>query len=170
MALNRGYAGICRGAGPTQPGVSLGHFALEFDAGKLGQLLPTNLRLFRVMKKAATGAPVCGDQFARLGVRTAGPRSDIPAPNGLVAPNTGGLSTFLDPALIPIEFRPESHGGVGRIPMFSIDRSHLGTELVPVSDPKRPRVHVFIEPARAMPISDYQTALCKTAGSWRPEP
>jgi hypothetical protein len=129
----------------------------------------TQRRLFRVMKRAPTGAPVCGDQFARLGARTVGRRFDIPAPNGLVAPNTGGMSTFLDPGFIPIEFRPESHGGVGRIPMFSIDPSLLGTQLSAVPDPGRPEAHVFIEPARTMPISDYQTALCKTAGSWRLE-
>lgn len=72
-----------------------------------------------------------------------------------------------DPSRLPEEFRPESLGGIGRLPVFSIVVGQLGPDLWVRDDPKHPQRHAFVEPARQMGFSTYQEALCATGPRWK---
>ena len=121
-------------------------------------------RLIRVMKKIADGKPSCGDTANTLGVR----ETDIPVDaERIVYPRTGGLSvTPDDPARLPIHVRLPRHGGRGRLPVFEIAFDALGNDLAYSPDPGRPRDHGFVEPSRAMRLTEYQTALHATRPMW----
>ncbi len=72
--------------------------------------------------------------------------------------------------LIKEEFRPITlPGGTSVLPLFSIGPNELGEQLTARAEPTKP-AHVFIEPAQAMDLSDYQSHLCQTASSWKREP
>lgn len=88
-------------------------------------------------------------------------------PAGLVQPRKGGMSvTPDDPKHLPAEFLPETLGGLGRLPLYSIRSSDLGSNLIARPDPRKADRHAFVEPAAPMPIADLQQALCRTAPSW----
>jgi hypothetical protein len=117
---------------------------------------------YRAMRAGADGRPLCGSSGTKLGARK---DLDIPCrADGAVAPHTGGMSvTPDDPAKLPEEFRPESLGGLGRLPVFMIAAAQLGMDLRPRVDPKRPQVHAFVEPERSMLFDAYQSALCASS-------
>lgn len=121
-------------------------------------------KYFRAMKSGATGRPRCGETGATLGVR---PRDVEIEGDNLVRPSTGGMSvTPDDPAYLPEEFRPDSLGGIGRLPVFEISEDALGETLSVRPDPKRPTRHAFVEPRLPMSLQEYQCSLCATSPYW----
>jgi hypothetical protein len=123
--------------------------------------------LFRAMRSTPDGLPVCGQKATNLGVRE---RDLPPDKDGMVSPNKGGMSaTPDDPRLLPEEFRPESLGGFGRLPVFSVDVAKLGRELQARRDPNKPNKHVFVEPAARMLFAEYERLVCATAQDWKKE-
>jgi hypothetical protein len=83
---------------------------------------------------------------------------------GLARPGTGGMSVTPDDSKrMPAEFLPETLGGLGRLPLYSI----LGPNLIVRPDPRNPDRHAFVEPAAPMPLSELQQALCLTAATWK---
>ena len=89
---------------------------------------------------------------------------------GWVFPRTGGMSTTPDdPRFLPEEFRPESLGGFGRLPVYSIDVSQLGRGLLARRDARKPHKHAFVEPASKMLFSEYEQLVYQTAPDWRKE-
>jgi hypothetical protein len=127
--------------------------------------LPAPKVLFRAMRSTPSGHPVCGPKATNLGVRE---RDLPPDEEGMVSPDAGGMSsTPDDPRLLPEEFRPESLGGFGRLPVFSLDVAKLGHNLQLRRDPKRPRKHAFVEPASRMLFSDYEQRVYETAQDWK---
>lgn len=127
--------------------------------------------LFRAMKVAADGLPVCEDTARGLGVRLPpNPRPDIvPDESGRVAPGMGGMSvTPDDPARMNPLRRPRSLGGAGKDPLFVVDTDSIRASLTLRRDPRDPEVHGLVEPARVMPLGEYRDALSSTRPSWRP--
>lgn len=122
-------------------------------------------RLFRGMKADASGRPAIGPSARTLGVR---PGIDVPAvgPNDAISPGQEGLSvTPDDPMQLPLIRRPSNFGGRGRDPVWMIDETDLGTDLVYRTDPNR-AAHGFIEPSRTMTLDDYQQVLAATQSRW----
>lgn len=132
-------------------------------AGRMDDSLPPKL-LFRAMKPGDDRRPICGPRGNELGVR---PDRDIPVDEeGLVGPMSGGLSTTPDDLTkLPPHVRPEAFGGTGRLPLYVIRLSQLGS-LVARPDPERPGKHVLIEPPRSMKLEELQSMLCATRLSW----
>jgi hypothetical protein len=123
-------------------------------------------RLFRAMRKDASGAPEIGPNARALGVRAG---VDIPAtlPHQTVLPGQGGLSVSPDdPMNLPYFRRPPGFGGTGRDPVWVIDLNDLGPDLFYRSDPFHPE-HGFIEPIQPMSLDDYQLALATTRNCWQ---
>lgn len=121
------------------------------------------------MKKAPDGKPLCGSSANELGMRLG---VDIkPDQAGLVSPLSGGLSaTPDDPKLLPPHVRPASLGGRGRLPVYKLDVANLHDDLAARRDPKHPRKHALIEPAKTMTLSALQSLLCNGRGSWEMVP
>jgi hypothetical protein len=92
-----------------------------------------------------------------------------PDATGAVARDTGGMSvTPNDPAKLPPHLRPTSlPGGQTTLPVFWISSRNLGEMLAFQAAKKRPDRHGFIEPAVAMQLDTYQTALCGTVLAWQ---
>jgi hypothetical protein len=67
---------------------------------------------------------------------------------------------------LPPHRRPPEFGGTGRDPVWGIDEKDLGPDLTYRPDPDRDG-HGFIEPARSMPLRDFQEAVERTASSWQ---
>lgn len=124
--------------------------------------------LFRSMRVEGDGLPMVGPTARTLGARITGSTVDIaPDATGLVHPNTGGMSVAPDdPMNLPEHRRPTECGGVGTDPLFRIRRDSLGPDLQYRVDPTNPAKHGFIEPARAMTVSEYQQALAATRSEW----
>ncbi len=120
---------------------------------------------YRAMRANADGRPLCGSTSATLGVRNGEVELDS---TGQVAPGNGGLSlTPDDPARLPVEFRPRALGGIGRLPVFAIDRGEIGSGLQVRADTFKPLIHAYLEPAYLMGFGAYQALLCKTSFCWR---
>lgn len=101
-----------------------------------------------------------------LGVRI--PIDIRPDSMGQVMPGHGGMSVVPEsPRFLPLHFRPESLGGVGRVPVFSIEQTGLGQALVFRPDRRKPERHGYVEPSVAMTVENYQLALCLTAPLWK---
>lgn len=100
-----------------------------------------------------------------LGVRTAGSHIDINSDaNGIVHPNTGGMSvTPDDPLHLPRHFRPRSLGGRGKRPVWLISSVHIVDPLVARQD--RP-THWLVEPSKPIALTTYGAALSATAPHW----
>jgi hypothetical protein len=126
----------------------------------------TTIKLFRAFKTGTDGRPLCGDAGTKLGIR---PGKDITADaDGLVQPLSGGMSvTPEDMTFLPPFARPTSLGGHGELPVFAIESSALGEKLSYRPDPKKPTNHGFIEPALAMLLAAYSTALAQTGRAWK---
>lgn len=121
--------------------------------------------LYRSMKDDGAGVPSCGASSRELGVRLEG---DIPiTENGMVEPETGGMSVALDdPINLPAHRRPEKFGGYGRDPVWQIDHEDLPIGLRLRPDPRNQSGHGFVEPIQRMRLKDYQDALATTRGFW----
>lgn len=118
-------------------------------------------QVFRGMKEGADGFPQSGPSARTLGVREG---VDIPVENGMVKPGTGGMSVAPDsPANLPVHRRPSSHGGTGKDPVYGTSTDNLGSDL---SFRQDSATHGLIEPAREMPVKNFQKALSDTAEKW----
>ena len=69
---------------------------------------------------------------------------------------------------LPEHRRPVEFGGFGKDPVWGIEESDLGPDLSYRPDPDRDG-HGFIEPARPMPLKEYQEAIERTLPLWMPE-
>lgn len=117
------------------------------------------------MRAGPDGAPLCGNSATRLGVRE---RDVVVTSGGLVEPARGGMSvTPDDPRHLPEEFLPEALGGLGRIPLYSVEERQFGATLIVRADPRKPKAHGFVEPVSPMPLEDFRAALCSSAPKWR---
>ncbi|PRQ06643.1 tRNA(Glu)-specific nuclease WapA precursor [Enhygromyxa salina] len=116
--------------------------------------------LHRGMREA-TGTPEAGPSARSLGVR---PDIDLPVVDGMVKPNTGGMSVAPDaPTNLPRHRRPPELGGTGKDPVFSINEKSLGPDLNFRQDKGS---HGIIEPAREMKIEEFQQALARIKALW----
>ncbi len=130
------------------------------------RIVTTPTKLLRAMRKDAHSHPECGSRGNMLGVRVG--VDIVPNEHGEVGAGLGGLSiTPNDVKLMPPHVRPRSAGGLGNLPVFEIELTSIAGKLSYRADPKHPLSHGFVEPAHAMPVVDYQTALCTTATSWK---
>ncbi len=123
-------------------------------------------QLFRAMKESPSGLADAGDNARALGIR---PGIDVPAikPDDIVRPGQGGLSVSPDdPLSLPVFRRPPEFQGVGKDPVWAITPAELGPDLCYRPDPTSTD-HGFIEPARPMPLGEYQRALARTQARWR---
>jgi hypothetical protein len=123
-------------------------------------------RLYRSMKTASDGRPASGRTARTLGVR---PGIDIPVGvDGLVVGGEGGMSVAPDsPENLPPHRRPPEHGGTGKDPVWELDVTELGDELVYREDPLMPDVHGFVEPVLPTTFDAYESALRSTRRAWR---
>ena len=124
------------------------------------------MELFRVMRKDADGAPLCGTGNLMLDARV--PVDIRPDAAGRVRPGRGGMSvTPGSPRWLPIHLRPETLGGAGRLPVFVIGLAMLGVDLTYRPDEKKPDRHGYVEPSAVLGLAAYQDALFRTAPHWR---
>jgi hypothetical protein len=117
------------------------------------------------MKEARDGGPLVVDTASGLGVRDW--EIDVDE-DGTALPDTGGMS--VSPGAIdnlPFMFRPREHGGTGTNPVWCIEMDDLGPDLEYRADPRDPRGHGFVEPARPMDLQEYREALWETRPRWR---
>lgn len=123
-------------------------------------------QLYRTMSAGADGNPNCGTGNTDLGVRPGpGPGDDVnPDPRGLVGPG-GGMSTFVHPKYLPKFLRPESLGGMSRLPVFKIVQADLSAFAL-----IKKKKHVQVEPRSQMPLEQLLTMLCATRTSWKEHP
>ncbi len=117
--------------------------------------------------------PRIGPSARTLGVR---PSVDItPDENGLVMPQTGGMSVApswreLPPHRIPLRLQPIAHDAVGRDDdacwcMGSGD--FVDSPLTDSLDFRRDQSdHGIVEPSRTMELNDFQVALAATRDLW----
>lgn len=129
------------------------------------------MALFRGMTAdAIDGFPAIENTASGLGVRPKiGNDGDIPVVNGLVSPNTGGMSTsFSDPAAMPNHRKPRwMKGGTQKFyQMYSIDERLVPHDLVARSDSPRKPSHRSVEPIREMSFDDYVEHLVSTRHAW----
>jgi hypothetical protein len=122
------------------------------------------VKLYRMMRIAADGLPEVGDTFAKLGVRPIRPgkKYDVPvaALDGLVGPNSGGMSVFAGPvAALPDSLRPPN----ARFPLWEIDTADLGIGLVLVAAGPP---HYWIAAANLITLAEYQGLLAATRLRW----
>lgn len=122
------------------------------------------------MKPDPDGCPAVGRAARMLGVRVPG---DIaPDAEGLVRPNTGGMS--VSPGSIwnvPNHRRPMGMGrgstGPGGDRIFAIGAPPLATARLTVrAAPDRPELHAFVEPGSPIPLAAYDGALSSTRPDW----
>jgi hypothetical protein len=122
--------------------------------------------VYRVMKPAPDGLPECSCEPNKLG---ATPKDLEPRPDGTVAPEGKGMSVTADPRRLPGPLRPERFpGGSGRLPLYQLDPTTLGGDLV--LHPLRPRAHAVVQPSRVMHVIDYQRALWRSRPAWQEAP
>lgn len=120
--------------------------------------------VFRAMKEDPNGNPLTGRSARKLGVRICGPRIDIPIRAGKVYPQTGGMSVTPDCVMrLPKSRRPQSLGGYGRDPVFSLQVSDLSSSLALRRD--KP-THVLIEPSRCCLFEEFEQNLYGTKEKW----
>jgi hypothetical protein len=121
------------------------------------------------MREDKTGVPKTGASGATLGVRLSGRSRDIDVgADGMVSPNTGGLSVSpLPPQNLPEHRRPAEFGGISDHPVFVMDTDDLPPKLRYRPDPANPKRHGFIEPAQDMSSEEYQRAVHGTRSLWK---
>jgi hypothetical protein len=127
------------------------------------------MTLFRIMLKDTSGKPLCGAAANMLGARVG---VDVrPTAQGDVHPGCGGLSVVPeDPARFPPHLRPLRFGGQCGLPLFRIASASIVVPLAYAPDPRKPQRHGTIEPAAAMPLAHYQSALADTVHLWEETP
>jgi hypothetical protein len=105
--------------------------------------------------------PALGDED--LGVRV--PTDIKPDAAGNVHPGKKGMSVVPDtPQLLQGHLRPESLGGTGTRPVWSITTGDLGAEVACVLTST---IHAVVSPAISMPSHAYREALEATRMSWK---
>ncbi|MGH7139418.1 MAG: hypothetical protein ACREHD_27045 [Pirellulales bacterium] len=122
--------------------------------------------LFRAMREDQNGLPEIGPSARSLGVR---PGADVLAvlPQELIQPRLGGLSVSPHhPTNLPYFRCPRQWGGTGKDPVWAIDSSLLGADMIYRPDPNS-RTHGFIEPSKPMTLDDFQKALAATQSFWQ---
>jgi hypothetical protein len=127
-------------------------------------------RLCRVMRIDHDGRPRTGRKSSVLGVRIGPPSRtiDIRVTDGYVEPDTGGLSVIPDdPMRIAEEFRPPDLGGTGDDPVWYLPIEEVGGRLQYRTDPRCPKDHGYIEPAKRMKLEQYEEALIATKMAWQ---
>jgi len=113
------------------------------------------------MREDLDGGPMPGPTARTLGVR---PGDDLAIVNGMVSPQTGGMSVAPDqPTNLPAHRRSPQFGGTGKDPVWKLESDGLGKDLVFRQDKA---AHGLIEPAREMSIEDYQQALADLSPRW----
>ena len=126
------------------------------------------MKLFRSMKEDVTGLPMIGQSGRKLGVRLGDdPTSDVTAiqDSDLVFPNQGGMSVAPDdPMHLLRHRRPQSLGGTGLDPVWSLETNDLEPNLQFRQDSS---THGVIEPLQAMTLQQYQAALSATRTRWK---
>ena len=143
-----------------------GTYTLEMT-GKVESLQETNptapRQLYRTMAEAVDGYPTCGTGNTDLGVRAGpNPGDDVsPDAQGVIRPG-GGMSTFVHPKYLPKFLRPESLGGMSRLPVFWISEDSL-SQFHCVTKKK----HVQVEPFQSMSLQQFLQDLCDTRHLWR---
>ena len=97
---------------------------MERGARQISQKGPGKI-LYRGMREASDGRPVCGSSARMLGAR---PHIDVPVDrSGIVHPGTGGMSVVPDsPRHLPRHRRPPEYGGTGNDPVWRIQETALG--------------------------------------------
>ncbi len=121
--------------------------------------------IYRSMKADEDGLPVVERSAWGLGVRLGGPRPDVKVVQGMVEPGSGGMSVYEKPERMSRARRPTQYGGFSTKPLFGLDEADLpdGLSLTPPN----PDTHRELEPARRMPIEEYEALLRETRSHWR---
>jgi len=124
--------------------------------------------IFRGMKDDG-GKPKIEPSARGLGARPGtGPRTDIPVDsNGMVHPDTGGISASPTPDDLPKHRKPPEFGGTGKDPVWKIDTDELGDNLKYVPD--KPG-HGTIQPSKSMTLDEYQKALANLQDKFKKVP
>lgn len=126
------------------------------------------MKLYRSMTPEGDGLPQVGRSARALGVRTSNESTnpDVTASDAaeIIQPGTGGMSAAPDaPANLPPLRRPPVLGGKGKDPVWELDATNLGPDLLVRPDGA---THVLIEPARPMTLAEFEAALAATRDKW----
>lgn len=121
--------------------------------------------MFRAMKAESDGRPKIGRSSRELGIRIVGPIRDLPVgEDGMVEPETGGMSVALDAAQnLPKPRLPRSLGGEGRDPVFTMPRTEIPETLILRVD-RHP--HAMVEPIRRCLLVEFESGLASTRTFW----
>ncbi len=126
------------------------------------------MKLFRSMKEDVNRMPMVGSNGRMLGVRPGNASTpDVLAvqPSDLIVPNQGGMSVAPDnPSYLSRHRRPQSLGGTGLDPVWSLETVELAPNLQFRQDSP---THGLIEPLRTMTLQEYQAALSATRTRWK---
>ena len=124
------------------------------------------------MRSAEDGFPLTGPTARTLGIRSGtSSEADLPTVDGIVYPETGGMSVSPPPpSNLPRHRRPPEHGGTAKkIKLYALETAQLPTDLRVRLDPEEPQRHAFIEPTREMSLEQYEHALrVTTRRLWTP--
>ncbi len=122
--------------------------------------------LYRSMKTAVDQLPQCGSSRRELGLLS--PGDILTDDNGLVFPDTGGLSVSpLGVSSLPSHRRPLEYGGTGKDPVFVLESSLLEGVLTYRAN-TRSRTHGLIEPNQPMMLEKLQELFCRGRSQWVP--
>src|SRR5688572_5778937 len=122
---------------------------------------------------AQDGKPKVGSESKRLGVRVApNPIEDIVVnSDGTVSPATGGMSVAPQWRKLKLHLIPKRLGGRGhddlvcwRLGDGEFVETMISNDLIFRPDPNP--THGLIQPARSMPVVQYQEALAATRDDW----
>ena len=121
------------------------------------------------MKDDGHGRPRVGTSGRDLGARIgSGDHCDIPCSNdGLVAPDTGGMSVYIhDFEEMPYHRKPRWLGGSSNDTLWRLDFVSVPSTLKIA----RPDItsHAFVEPGAVMEGDVYLATLASTATEWEP--
>lgn len=121
--------------------------------------------MFRAMKAESDGLPKVGRSSRELGIRIDGPIRDLRVgEDGMVEPETGGMSVALDAAQnLPKPRLPRSLGGEGRDPVFTMRRAEIPGTLILHVD-RYP--HALVEPIRRRLLVEFESDLAGTRCFW----
>jgi RHS repeat-associated protein len=125
--------------------------------------------LYRSMQEGIDGMPVLGESATTLGARI-GPELDIATDeNGIVHPNSGGMSVNTNPNNIPEYRRPSEFGGTGKNPMWCLGTCSLPKGLkFTLEEAKNPlNTHGFTEPAKSMGGKAFNQLIQSTKSLWK---
>lgn len=130
------------------------------------------MTLFRGMRPdGETGLPQVGNARNGLDVVAGDPPvGDIPVREGIVAPESGGMSVVTDdPILLPVHRKPKSLGGTAKgYTIYAIEEIELPRTLVARQDkPEELPAHRSIEPRTRCTFISYREAIHATRNNWK---